>query len=105
MGALSTSVKTGNARPQAAPAGTGGLWDGPEVLSAYGTSASALVIQTAECPVVAYQQGAADLCATYGIASAVHAFGHASDCIVRPLKARTQSVRLAAALSPLRRVF
>ena len=70
---------------EAAPAGTGGHWDGPwprqlplPVLSAHGTSASALVIPTAECPVVAYRQGAADFCASYGIASAVHAFGDAS---------------------------
>ena len=78
-------VKTGNARPEAAPAGTGGHWDGPwprqlplPVLSAHGTSASALVIPTAERPVVAYRQDAADFCAAYGIASAVHAFGDAS---------------------------
>ena len=64
-------IKTGKARPQrqAAPAGSGGHWDGPEVLSAPGTSASAEVILTAECPVVAYRQGAADLCAAYGHAS------------------------------------
>ena len=36
-------IPTGNARQeqQAAPAGFGGHWDGPEVLSAPGTSASA----------------------------------------------------------------
>ena len=33
----------------------GGHWDGPEVLSADGTSASAVVILTAECPVVAHR--------------------------------------------------
>ena len=70
-------IPTGNARPQswpqqqAAPAGQGGHWDGPKVLSAPGPSASAEVIPTAECPVVAYRQGAADLCAAYGLASAV----------------------------------
>ena len=71
-------IPTGNARQQAAPAGLGGFWDGPEVLSAKGTSASAEVIPTAECPVVAYRQGAADLCAAYGLASAVHEYGDAS---------------------------
>ena len=30
------------------------------------------------CPVVAYRQGAADLCAAYGLASAVHEYGDAS---------------------------
>ena len=54
-------IPTGNARPQAAPVGLGGHWDGPEVLSAPGTSRE--VIPTAECPVVAHRQGAADLCA------------------------------------------
>ena len=80
-------IRTGNARPQqqAAPAGLGGHWDGPRprhlplpVPSAYGTSASAGVILTAECPVVAYRQGAADLCATYGLASAMHEYGDTS---------------------------
>ena len=32
-----------------------GHWDGPEVLSGDGTSASAVVILTAECPVVAHR--------------------------------------------------
>ena len=72
-------IPTGNARPQqAASAGFSGHWDGPEVLSAPGTSAPAEVIPTAECPVVAYRQGAADLCAAYGLASAVHEYGDAS---------------------------
>ena len=68
-------IPTGNARPEAAPAGLGGHWDGPEVLSAPGTSRE--VIPTAECPVVAHRQGAADLCAAYGLASAMHEFGDA----------------------------
>ena len=52
-----------------------GHWDGPEVLSAPGTSSE--VILTAECPVVAHRQGAADLCSAYGLASAVHEYGDA----------------------------
>ena len=73
-------IPTGNARPQqqAAPAGHGGHRDGPEVLSAPGPSASAEVIPTAECPVVACRQGATDLCAAYGLASAMHEYGDAS---------------------------
>ena len=73
-------IPTGSARPQqqAAPAGHGGHRDGPEVLSAPGPSASAEVIPTAECPVVAYRQGATDLCAAYGLASAMHEYGDAS---------------------------
>ena len=67
-------LPTANARPQAAPAGNGGQ---REDLSAPGTLASAGVILTAECPVVAYRQGAAR-CAAYGFASAVHEYcGHA----------------------------
>lgn len=78
-GGLFLHIPTGNARSQqAALAGSGGHWDGPEVLSAPGTSALAEVIPTAECPVLAYRQGAADLCATYGLASAVHEYGDAS---------------------------
>ena len=41
----------GHRAAEAAPAGFGGHWDGPEVLSAPGTSRE--VILTAECPVVA----------------------------------------------------
>ena len=36
---------------------------------------SLLLLLKAECPVVAHQQGAADLCAAYGLASAVHEYG------------------------------
>ena len=83
-------IPTGNARPQqAAPAGHGGHWDGPKVLSASGPSASAEVNPTAECPAVAYRQGATDFCAAYGLASAVHEYGDAS---------------AAAAVGPSRRV-
>ena len=48
------------------------------VLSAPGTSASPEVILTAECPVVAYRRVAADLCAAYGLASAVLEYGDVS---------------------------
>ena len=72
-------VRTGNARPQqAVPGGSGGLGDGPKALAAPGASASAGAILAVACPMVAYPQGTADLCATYGIASAVHEFGDAS---------------------------
>ena len=55
--------------------GFGGHW---EILSAPGASASAGAILTVECPVVAYpHQGAADLCAAYGLTSTLHAFGEA----------------------------
>ena len=46
------------------------------ILSAQGTPDR--VILTAECLGVAYPQGAADLCAAYGLASAVHAYGDTS---------------------------
>ena len=70
-------VRTGNARPQqeAAPAGMGGLGDGPEALAAPGASASAGANLAVECPEVAHRQGAADFCAAYGLASAVHEYG------------------------------
>ena len=73
-------IPTGNARPeqQAALAGFGGHRDGPEVLSAMGASAQAGAIPTAECPVVAFRQGAANLCAAYGLASAMHEYGDVS---------------------------
>ena len=75
-GGRSIHIKTGNARPQqAAPAGTGGLGDGPEALSATGALRA---IPSVECPEVAYQQGAADLCAAYGLASAMHEYGDTS---------------------------
>ena len=67
-------IPTGNARP-AALACVGDQWDGPEVLFAPGTSRE--VILTAECPLIAYRQGAADLCVTYGLASAMHEYGDA----------------------------
>ena len=68
-------VPTGRAQERVAAA-MDGHWDGPEVLSAPGTSRE--VILTAECPVVVYRQGAADLCAAYGLASAVHEYGDTS---------------------------
>ena len=75
-------IPTGNTRPAAAPAflatsGTDRV-SLTSVLSAEGPSASAEVIPTAECPLVAYRQGAADLCAAYGLASAVHEYGDSS---------------------------
>ena len=85
-------------RPQqeAAPAGIGGLWDGPKVLSALGPSASAEVIPTAECPEVAYRQGAADLCQAFRLASAVQHYGDATviagTCMWR-IKLRTPKPR------------
>ena len=52
------STPTGNARlQQEAPAGIGGLWDGPKVPSTMGTLPRG-VIPTAECPEVANRQGA-----------------------------------------------
>jgi len=65
-------VPTGSARPEAAPAGTGDLRDGPEALFAMGAH---WAIPTVECPEVAYRQGAADVCAAHGLASAVHEYG------------------------------
>ena len=67
-------IPTGNARPAALPC-SGDQWDGPEVLSAPGTSKE--VILTVQCPLVAYRQGAAVLCAAYGLASAMHEYGDA----------------------------
>jgi len=65
-------VPTGNARPEAAPAGTGDLRDGPEALFAMGAP---WAIPTVECPEVAYRQGAADVCAAHGLASAMYEYG------------------------------
>ena len=56
------------------PAALGDPRDGPEVLSAQ----SAPAISAAECPLIAYRQGNADLCVAFGLASAVHAFGDAA---------------------------
>ena len=64
-------VPTGNAQQR--PWCTSGQRDGPEVLSAQ-TSPE---MSAAECPLVAYPQGDADYCASYGLASAVHAYGDA----------------------------
>ena len=65
-------VPTGSARREAAPAGTSDLRDGPEALFAMGAH---WAIPTVECPEVAYRQGAADVCAAHGLASAVHEYG------------------------------
>lgn len=65
-------VPTGNARKEVAPSDDGYVRDGPEVLSAMG---ALWAIPTVECPDIAYRQGAADFCAAYGLASAVHHYG------------------------------
>lgn len=52
----------------------GGHRDGPEVLVAQ----SAPAISAGACPAVAYRHGGADLCAAYGLASAIHTFGDTS---------------------------
>jgi hypothetical protein len=66
-------IPTGHAQERP-PAAFGSVRDGPEVLSAQSTP----VNSAAECPLVAYRQGSADLCVAYGLASAVHAFGGAA---------------------------
>jgi len=50
------------------------VWDGPKALAATATP----VMSVAACPVIAYRQGGVDLCAAYGLASALHFFGDAS---------------------------
>ena len=62
-------------RTQGRPALVGGFGDGPKALSAMGALRA---IPSVECPEVAYQQGAADLCAAYGLASAMHEYGDTS---------------------------
>lgn len=79
-------IPTGRAQERAAPADLvaigmdrGFSFCSIPVLSAPGASDnSSGAILTAECPVVAYRQGAADLCAAYGLASAMHHYGDAS---------------------------
>ena len=66
-------IPTGRAQERP-PAALGDPRDGPEVLSAQ----SAPAISAAECPLIAYRQGNADLCVAFGLASAVHAFGDAA---------------------------
>jgi hypothetical protein len=63
-------VSTGCARERL-PDGTDDIRDGPKVLSARLTT----VKDMAECPLVAYPQGSADLCVAYGLASAMHEYG------------------------------
>ena len=53
---------------------TSGHRDGPKVLSAQTSPEKS----AAECPLVAYPQGAHDYCAAYGLASALHAYGDAA---------------------------
>ena len=47
----------------------------------------------AACPLVAYSQGGVDLCAAYGLASAVHCFGDtvAATAIARSARAAVPS--------------
>ena len=71
-------IPIGRAQERAAPTEVGGHWDGPEALSAQGASAFAEVILKAECPAVAHRQGAVDLCAAYGLASALQQYGDTS---------------------------
>ena len=66
-------IPTGRAQERP-PAAFGDPQDGPQVLSAQ----SAPAISAAECPLVAYRQGRADVCVAYGLASAVHAYGDAA---------------------------
>lgn len=68
-------VPIGRAQERPQPAEYAGHWDGPEVLVAPSTRPCGVVNSTAACPVVAYQQGGANLCAAYGLASAVRFFG------------------------------
>ena len=71
-------IPTGRAQDRPAHVETADHRDGPEALSVPGALASAGAILEAECPLVAYRQGAADLCAAYGLASAVHSYGDTS---------------------------
>lgn len=66
-------VPIGRAQERPQPAVCAAHWDGPEVLAAPSTPQG--VNSMVACPVVAYQQGGADLCAAYGLASAVRFFG------------------------------
>jgi len=69
-------IPTGRAQERPPPIAVGDhhVWDGPKVLAATATP----VMSVAACPVIAYQQGGADLCAAYSLASAIHSFGDAS---------------------------
>ena len=69
-------IPIGSAQDRPPPADMGDHPDGPQVLSAPGASAEAIL--TAERPVIAYRQGGEDLCAAYGLASAMHEYGDAS---------------------------
>ena len=92
MREIAKHIPTGNARQQAAPAGLGGFWDGPKVLSAQ-TSPEKSV---AECPLVVYPQGGADFCAAYGLASALHAHGDAAAAAAVARSARSALCALFA---------
>ena len=81
-------VPTGSAQERPPPANVGDQRDGPEALAAPGGVASATPILTAACPEIAYRQGGADLCAAYGLASAVHAFGDANSASAIATSAR-----------------
>ena len=64
-------IPIGLAQERPAPTEFDDHRDGPKVRSAPGTA----VNPTVERPVIFYQQGCADLCVAYGLASAVHHFG------------------------------
>ena len=66
-------VPVGRAQDRPSQAEWGNHWDGPKVLAAPGTGPP--VIPMVACPVITYQQGGADLCAAYGLASAVRYYG------------------------------
>ena len=99
-------MQDGRAQERAAPADLVAIGMDPgfsfcwiPVLSAPGASDnSSGAILTAECPVVAYRQGAADLCAAYGLASAMHHYGDASGgtAIAACATLASASARLAA---------
>ena len=69
----------GSVTDNAAPGGIG-ITETDRALTASVLSAQGAprAILTAECPRVAYPQGAADFCAAYGLASAMHEFGDKS---------------------------
>ena len=82
-------IPTGNAQERPPPTGVGDQRDGPEVLVAPGGLASATPILTVACPeIIVYHQSGADLCAAYGLASAVHAFGDANSASAIATSAR-----------------
>ena len=82
-------IPTGCAQVRPPPPAVADHRDGPEVLAAQSTP----VNSTAACPLVAYSQGGVDLCAAYGLASAVHCFG---DTVAATAIARSARAALAS---------